>query len=109
MPRVNSIMERWVQALPPSLLRRVRAGERAIGSDLDLEPAAPAPRPTTAAAIGGLTSGDAAAASRYLAGGRAMWTQPPCRSCVCEDNKIEGGCCSQGSGWSRGAGTGRVA
>jgi hypothetical protein len=31
-----------------------------------------------------------------------------CRSCVCEDNKIEGGCCCQGSGWTRGAGTGRA-
>src|SRR5947208_11453899 len=32
-----------------------------------------------------------------------------CRSCVCEDNRIEGGCCCQDRGWARGAGTGRTA
>src|SRR5436189_2496108 len=32
-----------------------------------------------------------------------------CRSCVCEDNRIEGGCCCQDRGWACGACAGRAA
>ncbi len=32
-----------------------------------------------------------------------------CRSCVCEDNRIEGGRCCQDRGWARGPRTGRTA
>ncbi len=56
-------------------------------------------RPSTAAAIGGLTLEDARR-TRCEVGAAA------CRSCVCEDNRIEGGCWGQDSGWACGPGTG---
>lgn len=61
---------------------------------------------STAAAIGGLAWSDGCVLrgwSRWRTGAAA------CRSCVCENYKIEGGCCCQDRGCADGPGSGRGA